>query len=275
MNATRETKHWRDSREMGLSPMVGVSLLFHLAIFSIILFAPETNFGARPVGGIVYEVNLVEMPEAGADKTQASVAEKKGKAESIVKKNIETRRIKPVVKKEKPIVIAKRTIEKKKEKPKKPRTSPSALIEKAISKIESKVKTEDKKNYVDRAISKLERKSEVEGSGSAGRPGGRSLSGIPIDIYRVEAESWIKSNWAYPVAMDNAKDLEAVVVLKVKSDGSILKTRFEKRSSHVLFDESVSKAIERSDPLPPFPEGYRKSYEEFVINFNLKDLENR
>jgi colicin import membrane protein len=52
-----------------------------------------------------------------------------------------------------------------------------------------------------------------------------------------------------------------------------MKTRFDKRSTDVLFDESVSKAIERSNPLPPFPEGYRKTNEELEINFNLKDLE--
>jgi len=58
----------------------------------------------------------------------------------------------------------------------------------------------------------------------------------------------------------------------VKSDGTILKSRLEKRSSDVLFDESVMKAIERSNPLPPFPEGYRKTHEEFYINFTLNDL---
>jgi colicin import membrane protein len=59
----------------------------------------------------------------------------------------------------------------------------------------------------------------------------------------------------------------------VKRDGSILKTEIKKRSSDDMFDQSVIKAIERSDPLPPFPEGYRKSYDEIEINFNLKELE--
>ena len=92
-------------------------------------------------------------------------------------------------------------------------------------------------------------------------------------IYRMEAEEWIKSNWSYPVALDSEKDLEAIVVLMVKRDGTILKNHFEKRSAKAIFDESVMKAIERSDPLPPFPEGYRKSHEEFIISFNLKDLQ--
>jgi colicin import membrane protein len=91
-------------------------------------------------------------------------------------------------------------------------------------------------------------------------------------LYQMEVEAKIKSNWSYPIAMDKQK-LEAVAVLVVKQDGTITKTRLEKRSSSTLFDESVLKAIERSNPLPPFPESYRKSYDELEITFNLKDLE--
>ena len=252
--------------------MLGLSLLFHLALFSIVLFVPETNSGIRPMGGIVYEVNLVAMPGQGAGKDRKPAVKKQGKAQSIAKKDIKTRRIKPLEKKKKPLVIAKRTVEKKTRKVKKPKTSPSKLIEKALSRIERKVKTEDKNSHVERAISKLEKETETAGAGGFGKAGGGLAGGMPMEIYRMEAEGWIKSNWAYPVAMDNEKDLEAVVVVMVKRDGAVMKTRFEKRSANTLFDESVSKAIERSDPLPPFPEGYRKSYEEFVINFNLKDL---
>jgi colicin import membrane protein len=89
----------------------------------------------------------------------------------------------------------------------------------------------------------------------------------------VEVETKIKGNWSYPVALQIQKDLEAVVVLKVKSDGTILRSQLKKRSSNPVFDQSVLKAIERSDPLPPFPEGYRKSHDEIEITFNLKDLE--
>ena len=92
-------------------------------------------------------------------------------------------------------------------------------------------------------------------------------------IYQVEVETRIKSNWSYPVAVQDQKKLEAVVMLKVSQDGTISKSWFKKRSADAIFDESVMRAIERSNPLPPFPEGYRKSYEEFEINFNLKDLE--
>jgi colicin import membrane protein len=253
--------------------MLCLSLVFHLALFSIIFFVPETNSSARPSGIMAYEVNLVELPKGGAGKSQGSKPEKDTQKTPLPVKEIETRRIKAPEKTEKPVIIAKRTVEKKATPVMEPKKSAPELIEKAISKIQQKVKKEDRENYVERAITKLEKESGAAGGEGLGRPGGGSLAGMPMDIYRMEAENWIKSNWSYPVAMDNVKDLEAIVVVMVKRDGGILKTRFEKRSSNHLFDESVSKAIERSDPLPPFPEGYRKSYEEFVINFNLKDFE--
>ena len=68
--------------------------------------------------------------------------------------------------------------------------------------------------------------------------------------------------------------MEAVVLLRIRKDGTVLETRFIKPSGNKLFDESVLKAIEKSKPLPPLPEGYEKNYEEIEITFkNLKDLE--
>ena len=89
----------------------------------------------------------------------------------------------------------------------------------------------------------------------------------------MEEEIWIKSNWSYPLADRGQKKLEAIVLLTVKKDGTIIKSSFKKRSSDTVFDQSVEKAIKKSEPLPPFPEGYQKSDEELEINFNLKDLE--
>jgi colicin import membrane protein len=88
-------------------------------------------------------------------------------------------------------------------------------------------------------------------------------------------EDAIKSNWTYPVAFNsttNKEDLEAIIILTVRRDGKILKTWFGKKSKSPLFDDSVLKAVERSDPLPEFPPGYLKRHDEVEITFNLKDL---
>ena len=102
------------------------------------------------------------------------------------------------------------------------------------------------------------------------------MEGIAIRIYQMEVEERIKSNWQYPVALTSPskrKDLVATVVVKVRQDGTILKSWFIDRSRNAIFDASAIKAVERSNPLPPFPEGYNKRQDEMEIRFNLSELE--
>jgi colicin import membrane protein len=255
--------------------MVVVSVLFHVAVFCTFLFVPESFPTTRPSVGIVYEVDLVELPSRGS---APAVTPKKspglGKAATVIKKKSkEAKRIPPVRKKKepKPAVIAKRTLDKPTSPPKKPEVPASELIERAISKVERKVQKEE---HVERAISKLENEhGEVSGPETARPRRGISLGGTAMQMYQADVEGWIKSHWSYPVAVDRPKDLEAIVVLTVKRDGTILNTRFDKRSSNAIFDQSVQKAIERSNPLPPFPETYSEDQDEIYIRFNLADLE--
>ncbi len=260
-------------RDMRWGPVLILSVLFHLAVFSIFLFVPESFPHRRSFEGVVYEVNLVEMHGGSVKKSGGTNSAKTKKPGPAIKKNTPAKRIEAPKKTAKPLVIAKRTVRKKTTPVKKPKKTASQMIDRAISKIERKV-TSDNRSHVDRAISKLEKRVASGAGAGAGPSGGSPATGLPMQIYQMEVEGWIKSNWAYPVAMGDSKDLEAVVILRVKADGTVLKTSFAKTSNNDIFDQSVIKAIERSDPLPPFPETYRKNYEEFEINFNLKDLEN-
>ena len=252
-------------------PMLALSLVLHLSVFSVILFIPGSIPSGR-IRGVIYEVNLVEMPSgttlkkqgvgSGVDKTGV---DKKGK--TVAKRNTRAKRIQGLRKEEKPVVIAKRTSKKPTTKVK---VSPSKQIDKAIAELKKKYKSDESSIRLERAISSLERKFGGRNGSDIGKGG--TITGIPIMLYQIEVENWVKSNWSYPVAVQEKK-LEAIVILKVKQDGSILNSRFEKRSTDTIFDQSVLKAIDRSNPLPPFPEGYRRSYDEIEINFNLKDLE--
>lgn len=262
--------------------MLLLSIIFHVGIFFVTLLLPQSMPGAGRFQGIVYEVDLVEMPAGTGQRLKGTTPATAEKEKSPLKEAEKAKRVSIPKKKEKPVVIAKQTVKKKKPPAKKKAESTKDLIEKAISKIEKKVQSDTKeRTHIDKAISKLEDKvagegqeGEGEATGRPGSPGGTIGNGIHLRMYQMEVEIWIKSNWAYPVALQRPKNLEAIVVLRVKRDGSITRTDFKKRSSDTIFDQSVTKAIERSDPLPPLPEGYVKSYEELEITFNLKELEN-
>ncbi len=267
MTGTLAIKDISDSTDIRWTPMVILSVVLHLTAFLMILFLPGSiSFPyIRHADSIIYEVDLVELPKSALKENSSDDSALKS-----ADRNSQAKRISAPVKKEAPLTIAKRTIEKKSS-PKEPDTS-SQLIDKAISKIEDKVqpqKTND--DYIEKALSRLDNQAGDSGARKSGAPS----EGIIIRLYQAQVESWIKSNWSYPVAAANSRRrLEAVVSLKVKKDGTIVESLIKRRSGDNIFDQSVMKAIEKSNPLPKFPEGYRKNYEEFEINFNLKDLEN-
>ena len=94
-----------------------------------------------------------------------------------------------------------------------------------------------------------------------------------VEGYQIEITRAIKKNWSFPFLLFNVKQEEipeAVVILKLRYDGRVLEVSFKERSHNELFDESIVNAIEKSDPLPEFPSGYEKTYDEVEIRFSLK-----
>jgi colicin import membrane protein len=268
MTATLAIGNPDELMDIRWTPMVTLSVFLHLIVFCMTLFIPESTKSWRQIEGIVYEVDLVTMSSEIMSRLDAATA---ANADTITSKESQARRISAPEKGERPLVVAKKTVTKKEIKPK---ATSSQLIDSAIARIEKKVKT-DNKNHVEKAISELEKKVEGGTGSRSGLAGGQGAIGIPIRIYQMEVEDKIKGNWSYAVAVKDLKKLQAIIVVKVKQNGAILESWFKERSGDAIFDQSVLKAIEKSDPLPPFPEGYIKSYDDIEITFNLKDLEEK
>ena len=78
-----------------------------------------------------------------------------------------------------------------------------------------------------------------------------------IDIYRAVVASTIENNWAFSQQLaGNAQNLESIIVVKIKASGDIADTWFEKKSGNRYLDESVYRAVQKSNPLPPLPRDY-------------------
>lgn len=269
MTAKDGKKASKSPGEMKWHSMLGLSILFHLGIFSFFLFVPEA-MPTRRFDSIIYSVDLVEMPAQNALELRQAKSETGEKSKTAVKKDEQAKRISELKKEKKPLVVAKRTVQTKKPSAKKPEISPAERVDNAISRIENEVKSKEESEKEEEA--RLERtlaSLESRFGRSTGRDGtGQSIEGIPMQIYRMEVENRIYSNWAYP----ERKELKATIVLTVRRDGTILETKIKRRSGDPLFDESALKAVKRSDPLPPFPEIYKKSYDEIEIIFNPQNL---
>jgi len=260
-----------------------LSFLIHVGVFSLVFFVPEPA-PTRSLRGIIYEVNLVELPKSRltGSRPGSGKSSKSKRATVSYGKRSRVRRIGKTKTKAKPLVIAKKVIKRKRKRIKKHNVSPDKALEETLARLEKKVeqesKTKEESAQAEQAISKIKERVEKEqvGATKPGPLGGGATTGLRIQIYKTEVENRIKSNWAYPIGIANEnkrKGLEAVVVLTVSNDGTISQYRFKKRSGDPFFDESVAKAIERSNPLPPFPEGFLKNSEEIEINFNLSEFD--
>jgi TonB family protein len=87
-------------------------------------------------------------------------------------------------------------------------------------------------------------------------------------LYRALVNEKIESNWVLPERLSReTEDLEAVVVVRARRDGTVFDINFEKKSGNSYFDDSVLKAILKSKPFPPFPDIYSPQEEEIVIRF--------
>lgn len=278
-------------KEERWAQMMVLSFVFHLAIFFASLFISKSAIYYPSFDEHVYHVELVAppSPSTGGGVKGGGVATRKGTTPMVKTK---TRRI-AVKKKPLTTVVAKRVSPRPLPQSRKKTASALELIDGAISRVERKVANEG--NQLEETISRIEKRLEskekaqtrgvVEKAqgvdaptpkrGGGGLPIGPSGIGKGIQLYQMEIENAVKDNWSYPVALINArkgKTPEAVILLTLRSDGKIVKVRFMKRSQDPLFNDSVLKAVERSDPLPRFPPGYMKSSDEVEIRFSLKDL---
>lgn len=255
--------------------MLAISLGLHLIVFSAAVFLPGIS-PSRDIGGIIYEVDLVDM--SSLVQSESAQSQSSGTKEATVKtestaKRIETKTEKKAAEIEKISLSKKKTTTKKQETTKTVKNTKkddTTRLNKAISEIREKTASEE--GHLEKAMSQLRSETGGDTGSSSGASGTGEIGSLSMRIYQINVKSHIQGNWSYPAAMSNRKDLEVTVLLRVKKDGTIMKSEFKKKSKDTIFDESVIKAIEKSNPIPQFPEGYEKSYEEFEIRFTLKEL---
>ncbi len=249
-------------RRKSIIVMVLLSVLFHVGIISVAIFV-TFRFSSHMPRSLkeykYYEVSLVDIPKKESKKSKKI----KTKTHPYLKK----KRSRIIQKKQKRIVLSKKRINISRK-----RINEEKLIEQAISKIKRKVRKKKKRDIIEQSISKI--KSRVEKGAVSSNVQEEGAEVLNLRIYTSIAKSWIESNWIYPPALIGLtkKDLEAVVIIRIKRNGEITKFWFKKKSNDAIFDTSIIKAIEKSNPLPPLPEGYKKGYEEIEIHFSLSEL---
>lgn len=99
----------------------------------------------------------------------------------------------------------------------------------------------------------------------ASSPSSRELAAQAA--YAALLREHLRRHWKLPVLQDWDARLSATMVIRIKRDGSVITTWFEKHSDNSRFDQYVKKAVDQSSPLPPLPKEFAQQSEEIAVTF--------
>ncbi|KJS28514.1 MAG: hypothetical protein VR64_24365 [Desulfatitalea sp. BRH_c12] len=276
-----------DGQRMTLIWPFIVSFLGHIILFGYLLYTPGPKMSGS-MGPSVIDVQMVDMPGAPASPKQAPSEGQKA----------------PVVETPKPpeakaeVAVTPPKTEPKAEisiapKPKvalkyKTFKSPEVL-KNTLEKVQQKVETATAPPSLDDTIKRIREQvakdqrgqssgntdagtgtaSEGSGAGKSGGFGtGGNQEGEAVDLYRLEVAFTINKNWAFSEQLAGVSDnLVVLIVFKVMPDGRIEDIFFTDRSGNAYLDDSAYKAIVKSSPVKPHPEGLRARYIEMGLRF--------
>jgi colicin import membrane protein len=135
-------------------------------------------------------------------------------------------------------------------------------LKKKTLKKEKLVQNKQKSHFND-TIQRMKRQVRISEANHRIRNAGETKSTVELmDIYKAEVMARIQRNWALSYQLvDYHSNLNATLAITIMRNGLIRSDMtFIKRSGNVNFDESVLKAVKKSNPLPPLPRAYLPSY---------------
>jgi len=257
------------------------SLLVHVLLVAGVAFWP-TGGDSRIYLAPTYNVHLLAAPPAAP--AAPPTATPKPPSPAVVKKPPPEKTAPPAQPKPKPkpaeAIGSKKQAAKPKPKPKriKPQVDPAAQAERELrrrlAQLERRTRT---RRQVDSAISRIQSRVASRGRaaggvmGSAGGGGGSKTS-MRFQVYHTEVWQRIRSHWIVPEALiKSTRGLEAIVVITIGRNGSLLSARLEKSSGNSRYDLTALRAVKKAAPYPPLPIGYRRGSYEMGIRFRPED----
>lgn len=231
--------------------MLAVSVALHIIIIGA--FSIPLKFSSKKIDlSGAYSVNLVGSAGnlgggGGGPKAETRAKPepkpKPDKPAPAIKEKQVPRKPQPMQKEDDAVSLA------KKRPPVKPKASKAE-----VDSLQEKIRSIRKKtDYID--IAKAGSGGPGKGGGGGGLPGSGG-SGAPLDPamqkYLLDIWEKIKGAWNVP-GIAQKKDLETIVMIKIRKDGRIVDINIEKRSGNRIYDESVLRVLRAVEPLPPIP----------------------
>jgi colicin import membrane protein len=254
------------------------SFAAHILLIALFIFTPSGS-PRKILMPPVISVTLVTLPTAAE-----SVASPVGPKRSTVKKktrpakkaDVSLAPQKPAETSDKPKVI--KSLKKKTFKP-------SKVVENALTRIEQTVEAEES-SAVQAAIDRLRSKVQDQPAPETPRANAEKQIGIPgkikvdsreiveiINIYTAEIAFQVEKNWAFSQSLAGSqKALTGKISFLVMPDGEIRDIWFDKRSGNTYLDESIRRAIMKTNPVSPHPAGLSKPFIRVRIRYTPKGV---
>jgi colicin import membrane protein len=253
---------------LSLRGSILISAGFHVLIY-VAFFVLSSFGGAKAIYKPQYEVRLVDPGElSGTRKTgerqQAPKPEPVPKPEppQPPKEKVAVPEKKPeVVTQPKEVVPKPEPEEEPKEEAKEEAREKQAAdaLKDVLARINKKVGKREQM---------LAKKGEGEASGAGGGGWGDRQKEMQYNSYLDQVYQIVRGNWNNPPDFDmNNKSIMTVVSITILADGKITDTNIEQSSGDPLFDQSVMRAILKSDPLPPPPIGIDQQTYDLGLRF--------
>ena len=228
--------------------MITLSLIIHLVVISIVFVAVPTT-SRHLTFGQAYSVQLVGSEVMTPSKNSSALND-------ILQPNEGTN----------PIII-KREVSRLSSTPVKKEEDSNLEIEKAISALRQK----------EGSIPQAKPDAQPPANASAPARGNisQAQANSRLNEYAGFIQSRIHGNWTLPSALWPKDNVETIIEVKILSNGAVERLNFEKRSGNSYFDDSAMKAVQKSMPFPPFPEGMMDPYTEIGIRFPSSELRSK
>lgn len=284
-NVITQTVTWFGSAgavEQKFSTPFILSLMGHMVFCLLFIGLPHLgSTNKMPVGAI--NVQLVSAPAPGP---KASAPEPEPKAsEPKTAPKPAAPKPEPVVAKPKPkdaVSLAPKKEIVKKQSMKSKTYKPEQVVQSAIKNVEKRMES-TKPDPIQQALDRIRanlkegeknpstkdsRETNTAGTGGQGRPTSDAQLAYYAEIYAA-----IYKNWAYSEQLAGGETgLSNEMVIKIMRNGEISDVWFDRRSGNSYFDDSTYKAIVKSSPLPPIPNGIAKTSMQLGVRFSPEGL---
>ena len=89
--------------------------------------------------------------------------------------------------------------------------------------------------------------------------------------YLTQVHNAMYEVWQQPSALAGRRGLLTQMQIRVRRDGVITRRNMLKPSGNTLMDNSVTRAVESVNSLPPLPHGFGSDYKDITIDFELTE----